>query len=152
VCYSLPLLLFALIPILNLLTVLLTALLWLLYELAYRVYTKNSAYGINPFQHMIPSPQICAKYAVNNVFLSVPPSYCQDKLNLVKRMRPDGKVNVMFYNAAFWRFYTAFARARWVHLGYLMLTIGCCGVSLVVLYPLCGLDVLNTGRSLGLMS
>lgn len=149
--YSIPLLISALVPVLNLLVLMVQALIWLLYELAYRVYMKNAAYVTNPFQHMIFSPQICTRYSVNNTFLPVPRSMCPDTLNLQHRLRPDGQVTVMFYNPAFRRYYTGFARARWVHLGYLMVTMICCCVSLAFVYPFCGMDVFKTGSSLGLM-
>lgn len=150
--FSLPLLIFALIPVLNAIVLMAEALLWIQYELAYRVYTKNATYVANPFQNMVFSPQICSRYAVNNTFLQVPLNICPPSLNnLPSRLTPNGKVNIMFYNKAFRRYYTSFPRGRWVHLGNLLVTLICCGVSLVVVYPLCGLDVLRTGNSLGLM-
>ena len=150
--YSIPLLLFALIPLLNILVLLTQALLWLLYELAYRIHAKNATYVANPFQHMIFSPAICAKYAVNNTFLPVSRTLCPANLdNIENRLRQDGKVNVMFYNGAFRRYYECFQRVRWVHLGYLTVTVLCFGVSLVWTYPVCGLDVLRTGNSPSLL-
>lgn len=142
--YSIPLLLVAFIPLFNVLVLLIQALLWLFYELAYRLHIKNATYVADPFQHMVFSPQICAKYAVNNTFLPVSRSLCPSSLNnLESRLRSDGKVTVMFYNGAFRRYYSHFERVRWVHLGYLMATGMCCGVSLAWLYPVCGLDVLR---------
>jgi hypothetical protein len=150
--YSIPLLISALIPVLNAIVLMAEALLWILYELAFRIYTKNATYVVNPFQNMFFSPQICSRYAVNNTFLQVPRNFCPPNLiNIQNRLTPDGKVKLMFYNGAFRRYYTSFQKGRWVHLGYLMVTLMCCGVSLLIVYPLCGLDVLKTGNSLGLM-
>ena len=147
-CLPLLLVLF-LVPVLNLVTVMLIAAVWMLHERALRVHAKNQQHVPNPFENMLFGPQVCSYYRCNNKFLNLETRLCPSALHT--RTNAQGLVPVMFYNEQFRRYFFGFERKRWRFLLQMLTGVLLCILCLMVLYPLVGLDLTNGVNSLELM-